>query len=805
MLRLLDRLICSLPHSIESLFISSRTLTESFANATPIREAGSQAGPGDRQSSGVKIQPSFKGEESGDTNPGASAKQPLQNVDQPPQYSTVVWSSGAHGETAKHSLPAKPHGTPAAKPATGSDQQERSSLLECDSKRGVQSMDRHSSAEPRVDSRPVNADERSGPSGIVMESSAGIFTNASNVVINQPTMIDRSRIIHIKNTLSQQKTVLDVLCKEMTRGADLDSSARWPQPSCYLGTRVKLQTKIHEWFLSDVRNWDFLWLNGPAGVGKSAVAQTVAEYALENGILGAVYFFSRPNKRNKYAQVFITLAYQLAVRFPGYQAIVGAKLAAEPDLLTKTPRIQFRKLIVEPLSSLSHERRRVIILDGLDECDNEDNQLEIIELINHLRSNTSLPVIWMVCSRPESHLKRIFARPDYAIQCWSDTETFIRGRFKEIHERYGECVEEDAGGSWPPEVGVKQIVEKTSGLFVLAIPSSDTLMIPKPAILIDALTKFLYFSRAHASLIPSDEWYITRQVLVASTFRTVYDRLAVQPICNLLGISRAKFYVAMRRLHSAIRIPEPSDAAEAPLHFFHATFLDYLTDRNRAGRFFIGKLVTADGVTVAARLRDFVLPGLQRLGTTAGLALTWERVEGNAEISRLLKTVLSWPSQSASANWKNAREALSDFREFLFELLSMLLAHSELDDELLDVLRRFDFNSLPFTVRGGEDYLDSLPSRLCQLRPSSLFRTQSISELDQTLLSEVAKQHPGLKPFDSNKPDEDGFFLPGNDANSVAVVLKEGNDFAYVLQKTLPQIWPALHSLSSYSDDEDSD
>ncbi|KAF9439911.1 hypothetical protein P691DRAFT_828937, partial [Macrolepiota fuliginosa MF-IS2] len=169
-------------------------------------------------------------------------------------------------------------------------------------------------------------------------------------------------------------------------------------PKCYPGTRVRLTTKIWEWFLHNSHNCNFLWLSGPTGVGKSAVAQSTAKFAIEEGILGAIYFFSWHNKWHKYVEVFITLAYQLAIHLPGYQPLITAKLVAEPDLLEKTLRVQFRKLIVEPLMLLSHERKRIIILDSLDECEGEGNQLEIIELINGLHSNTSLLIIWMICS-----------------------------------------------------------------------------------------------------------------------------------------------------------------------------------------------------------------------------------------------------------------------------------------------------------------------------------------------------------------------------------------------------------------------
>ncbi len=94
----------------------------------------------------------------------------------------------------------------------------------------------------------------------------------------------------------------------MTPGADVDSSARYPPPQCHPGTREWLTKKIEEWLFDEQRKWDLLWLYGPAGVGKSAVAQTIAEYSLENGRLGAA-FFSRTNDRSDYARLWITIAY----------------------------------------------------------------------------------------------------------------------------------------------------------------------------------------------------------------------------------------------------------------------------------------------------------------------------------------------------------------------------------------------------------------------------------------------------------------------------------------------------------------
>ena len=58
-----------------------------------------------------------------------------------------------------------------------------------------------------------------------------------------------------------------------------------------------------------------LWLNGPPGVGKSAIAQTVAERLKEENKLAATFFFSRRGSNNAH-QLFTTLAWQLAFYIP---------------------------------------------------------------------------------------------------------------------------------------------------------------------------------------------------------------------------------------------------------------------------------------------------------------------------------------------------------------------------------------------------------------------------------------------------------------------------------------------------------
>lgn len=127
-----------------------------------------------------------------------------------------------------------------------------------------------------------------------------------------------------------------------------------------------------------------LWLKGPAGVGKSAIAQTCAEKLRET--LGAAFFFSRPNSRNDANRLFTSIAYQLATNHEQYRITLDTLLLNDPSLVTKAIPQQFQHLIVTPLQEVAAQgcafERKVIIIDGLDECQGSDFQRDIVTIID---------------------------------------------------------------------------------------------------------------------------------------------------------------------------------------------------------------------------------------------------------------------------------------------------------------------------------------------------------------------------------------------------------------------------------------
>lgn len=396
----------------------------------------------------------------------------------------------------------------------------------------------------------------------------------------------------------------------------MDSSARYPPPRCHPHTRVSIGNKLEEWVhKKQQQQHNMVWVRGSAGTGKSAVAQSFAERCAEQGLLGASYFFSKTAQRNKLETVIPTLVYQLAVVIPEYKSFVARELANDPQLMQKAPPVQFRRLIVKPFSTLDRHRRIVMILDGLDECDGQDAQLDILEMITEsFRYNSNLPFLWLICSRPEAHLKYAFSRiadcgrEDLVIdvECRDDVERYMKGRIVEIKAKYWDVTP----SNWPSNAQLTALFDIVAGLFVLASTILNYLGDSTRADPSGQFDNLMSFLRATGNLgsgnplgtldslylrilgdIPSDVFPTTWQILSHYTHTPwpFTSPRSAQVVCNFLRIDQQTFYRAMRGLHSVANIPEPSDASRSQLQFYHASFRDFLLDMNRSGPFALEK------------------------------------------------------------------------------------------------------------------------------------------------------------------------------------------------------------------------
>ncbi|KAF9439826.1 hypothetical protein P691DRAFT_636120, partial [Macrolepiota fuliginosa MF-IS2] len=118
-----------------------------------------------------------------------------------------------------------------------------------------------------------------------------------------------------------------------------DSSACAYLPLCHPDTCKTLRGCVVWWGMGGGGE-RILWILGPATIGKSAVAQTIAEEFTKVRQLGTG-FFSRPNQLDDPDWVIPTIIYQLVTQNGEYKCIITECLVDNILVLDKNHSTQF--------------------------------------------------------------------------------------------------------------------------------------------------------------------------------------------------------------------------------------------------------------------------------------------------------------------------------------------------------------------------------------------------------------------------------------------------------------------------------
>ncbi|KAJ3572231.1 hypothetical protein NP233_g3217 [Leucocoprinus birnbaumii] len=444
--------------------------------------------------------------------------------------------------------------------------------------------------------------------------------------------IRRAEEERLSEETRQTMQVLEDLATRGLPSSMLDAKEREYAPRCSENTRQLLRGRIVDWGRNDTDVRRLLWLSGPAAVGKSAVAQTVAEEFKTLGLLGGVFFFSRPNHRSDPDVVIPTLVYQLALLFPDYRQIISRRLSEDPTLLSRSRRSQFKELIIDPLLALPSHKRILIVIDGLDECSSREAQCELVEMISHYAyQEQSLRLCWMICSRPEPHLVVAFSSPSSVAVCkrekleindiegQSDARCILEHGFAAIKRRYPDQLTAD----WPDEDDVHFIASRVMGHLGVAsflIRFIGDMEYDDPSGQLQVCLRFLKGAGGSAESNPLhalDLLYSqilsdiaqnilsdTQRILGVFIFHSnenihrnrsrvaLDDNVARLPVivhANFLGLTQAAFYRALQRLHSLVFVPPASESEEKSIQIYHASFSDFLADPARSKRFTVSQ------------------------------------------------------------------------------------------------------------------------------------------------------------------------------------------------------------------------
>ncbi|KAM6496458.1 hypothetical protein JOM56_009164 [Amanita muscaria] len=365
--------------------------------------------------------------------------------------------------------------------------------------------------------------------------------------------------------------------------AQFDSSAQDPDRQCHPGTRQNVLKRLEDWFDDPNSTERIFWLYGPAGAGKSAIAQTIAQSYPRPKIAATFFFFRSDVNRNNGNRLFTTLAYQLALSMPEIRDHIAHSLSERPDLpRTKlAPAVHAINEIVKKYQDLAP----VIIIDGVDECADETLQRRFVKIIGDAVKDNRFPTI--------RHFQTPILRIDLAKldDAHRDIKKYLVDKFSRIASEQG------LNPTWPGQEIIDNIVYKSSGNFIFAslvirfvgdpycfaktqLEIVLNMKPPKtvsPFAILDQL--FLEILRR----VPDQEFLkrylalLLARISVSSDYDELYKDDAV-----LMHVSEQELHANLHRMRSLLKFKPVID-----LH--HKSFLDFLYDSSRSGQYHIRK------------------------------------------------------------------------------------------------------------------------------------------------------------------------------------------------------------------------
>ncbi|KAJ7806265.1 hypothetical protein B0H13DRAFT_1929698 [Mycena leptocephala] len=151
------------------------------------------------------------------------------------------------------------------------------------------------------------------------------------------------------------------------------------------------------------------------------------------------FFFKRGHlSRGNENKLFSTLAYQLSLHFPELKRVISQVVEADPSITNRSLSIQLQRLIIEPCRLNLHGHTLTLIIDGLDECEGQNIQQEILRSIGRVMHDKFLPLRFLIVSRPEPHIGEIFIGMLHNAlnvnQSSEDVRKYLLDEFARIHQ-----------------------------------------------------------------------------------------------------------------------------------------------------------------------------------------------------------------------------------------------------------------------------------------------------------------------------------------------------------------------------------
>jgi NACHT domain len=438
---------------------------------------------------------------------------------------------------------------------------------------------------------------------------------SQNVKQNLEKALKEIKYIHIiQSSLNRLEIKLDLDKLPYAKGAIFNSYDQ-DHTTCHPATRVDLLRQIQDW-AQQPDSKSIFWLNGKAGMGKSTISWTIAQWLREQGHLGAIdlgasFFFKRgEGDRGSASRFFSTIARDLVRKVPGLDRLIAEIIASEPSIFDKALGEQFDKLIYQPLRKVNITPDRcptlIVVVDALDECDKARDIEVILDLWFQLPQITTIRVKLFLTSRPDLPILQRFKKmsvdahhdmilhnevPRITIQ--HDIFIYLKDKFMEIREDYN--ADPPAGtpldNDWPGDRVLQALANMAVPLFIVAATIyrfvGDSNWNPQERL--ETISQFQrtgeleqmertylpVLTQLPATLSNSrdtEKLYQEFRMIIGSIV-TLAEPLSTASLAVLLNIAQDTVVLRLRPLHSVLQVPA---GHETPVRTLHLSFRELL-------------------------------------------------------------------------------------------------------------------------------------------------------------------------------------------------------------------------------------
>ena len=407
-------------------------------------------------------------------------------------------------------------------------------------------------------------------------------------------------------------------------GAAYDSQERYPAPRCLPGTRGVVLEEIEKWVKAGSMGTSILWLHGPAGAGKSAIAQTVAETCARRDELAASFFFARTvATRNSAKHLFPTIAVQMASSAPELHRHLDIIIKNDPWIADRAfGPVDLVASLFRQDPALAPSSSFLVVIDGLDECQGRNDQRRILAEVVRMVNTHHLPLRFLIVSRPEAHLCEAFEEPDLAkiatslslygdFQARADVSAYLQNEFSRIYDsKRHRDVMKFVPRPWPSEHIIYRLVNKSGGYFIYAstvikfIDEEDfspaerldqVLSVYNPTVPLSESAPFAELDKLYLQVLsscPRTNIPMLKRILGYVLFSptdwgTDLPDITVADIEALLKLPRGQVKLLLRRLRSLVSFEEKPWGGAVRIRLSHASFGDFLHDTDRSGDYHV--------------------------------------------------------------------------------------------------------------------------------------------------------------------------------------------------------------------------